>query len=87
MEKWFDTLKEEIKWNKAWLFGHFHEDRIVRPHVEMYMNDFETLDTIAKRWEDWDDGYKLDWWLRLDPCWPFWGEEMDKRKDKNNHVF
>lgn len=82
MERWMDTLKEEITWNCAWLFGHFHEDRIVRPHVEMYMNDFETLDAIAQRWKDWDDGYKLDWWLRLDPCWPFWGEEMNKRQDK-----
>ena len=84
MERWMDTLKEEITWNCAWLFGHFHEDRIVRPHVEMYMNDFETLDEIAKRWEDWDNGYKLDWWLRLDPCWPFWNEEMDKRKNKDS---
>ena len=82
MERWMDTLKEEITWNCAWLFGHFHEDRIVRPHVEMYMNDFETLDAIAQRWKDWDNGYKLDWWLRLDPCWPFWGEEINKRQNK-----
>lgn len=82
MERWMDTLKEEVHWKYAWVFGHFHEDRIVRPHVEMYMHDYETLDAIAERWSDWDNGYKLDWWLRLDPCWPFWGEEQDKRETK-----
>lgn len=86
MEKWMDNLKDEIHWNYAWLFGHFHEDRIVRPHVEMYMNAMETLDNIAQRWKDWDAGYKLDWWLRVDPYWQFWNEEMSKRKPKN-HTF
>ena len=82
MERWFDTLKEEIHWNCAWLFGHFHDDRMVRPHVEMYMNKYDTLDTIAQRWKDWDNGYRLDWWLRLDPCWPFWDDERAKRVEK-----
>ena len=47
------------------------------------MNAMETLDNIAQRWKDWDAGYKLDWWLRLDPCWQFWSKEMSKRKPKN----
>ena len=88
MERWMDTLKEEISWNYAWLFGHFHDDRIVRPHVEMYMNYFSSLDEIAKRWKEWDDGYKLDWYLKLNPCWPGWADELKKRKVKeNNSVF
>ena len=84
MEKWLDNIKDEIHWNCAWLFGHFHDDRIVRPHVEMYMNNLESLDNIAERWKYWDNGYKLDWWLKLDPCWPFWKDEMDKRVSKVN---
>lgn len=85
-ERWMDELKNKIHWRYAWLFGHFHKDRIVRPHVEMYMDYFETLDEIAERWKAWDNGYQLDWWLRanLDPCWEFWEEEMNKRKVKDN---
>ncbi len=84
MEEWLETIKDQIVVNKAWLFGHFHDDRIVRPHAEMYYVKSETLDYIAKRWEDWDNGYKLDWWLKLDPTWYFWGEEQNKRKFKDD---
>jgi 3-oxoacid CoA-transferase subunit A len=84
MERWMNDLKNQIHWNHAWLFGHFHADRIVRPHVEMFMSDICPLEEIANRWKDWDDGYKLDWWLELDPTWPFWNEEMDKRKYKSS---
>lgn len=82
MEYWFDDLKNNIKWNIAWLFGHFHDNRIVRPHVEMYYTDFSSLSDIEKRWKDWDDGYRLNWWLKLDPNYYFWQEEFDKRKSK-----
>lgn len=87
MERWLDNMKDEVHYKVAWLFGHFHDDRIVRPHVEMYMNDFETLDTIADRWNGWDAGRKLDWWLKLDPCWPFWAEEMAKREGNTTSAF
>lgn len=63
MEKWMDVFKDHITWN-AWLFGHFHDDRLVRPGVEMYMNDTENLDTIYERWTC---GREPDWWLRKDP--------------------
>lgn len=79
MERWFDTLRQEIHWNCAWLFGHFHKDRIMRPHVEMYMDRYDSLDDIAQRWKDWDNGYKFEWWFQTDPCWPFWTDELNKR--------
>lgn len=63
MELWMDKLKDSITWT-AWLFGHFHDDRLVRPGVEMYMNDTESLDTIYERWTC---GREPDWWLRKDP--------------------
>ena len=63
MEKWLDDFKNHIDW-KIWLFGHYHDDRLVRPGVEMYFNDIEDWDTVMKRWENPDN---LDWWLKKDP--------------------
>jgi 3-oxoacid CoA-transferase subunit A len=65
MEQWMDELKDNIDWN-IWLFGHFHADRIERPHVEqMYMN-YENLDTIWNRWNG-NHNCKDDWWLPKSP--------------------
>lgn len=63
MENWLETFKDKIDWN-IWLFGHFHDDRLVRPGVEMYYNDIENLQDILMRWTG--EG-KLDWWLKKDP--------------------
>ena len=63
MERWMDTFKDKVTWN-AWLFGHFHNDRLVRPGVEMYSTDIETLQAIYDRWTS---GKELDWWLSKDP--------------------
>ena len=81
MEKWFDDLKDKISWKYAWCFGHFHEDRIIRPHVEMYMENFQFLSDIAWRWEDWDNGYRLPWGVNLSyATYSFWNEDIAKRK-------
>lgn len=53
MEKWFNTLKDSINWD-IWLFGHYHEDRIERPHVEMFYHSIENIENIWKRWHDED---------------------------------
>jgi len=80
MEKWLDNLKNEINWKYAWLFGHFHEDNVIRPHVEMFMNNFATLDEIADRWEKWDNGIRLPFGLKLNfTTYPDWNEENAKR--------
>ena len=63
MEKWFDSFKDMIDWN-VWLFGHYHDDRLIRPGVEMYFKDIEELSTI---WERWQHPDQLDWWLKKDP--------------------
>ena len=63
MELWLDKVKQNIDWS-IWLFGHYHDDRLVRPGVEMYFNDIEDWDTVMKRWENPDN---LDWWLKKDP--------------------
>lgn len=63
MEKWLDDFKNHIDW-KIWLFGHYHDDRLIRPGVEMYYKDIEDWEDIMKRWEDPEH---LDWWLKKDP--------------------
>ena len=81
MERWFDNIKNEITWKYAWLFGHFHEDRIIRPHVEMIQDNFYSLHDIADRWIKWDEGIRLPWYLNLSyTTYPFWNDENAKRK-------
>ena len=50
MEIWLNQLKNEIQW-KVWCFGHFHADRFERPRVEMFFEDYDSLDNIMQRWE------------------------------------
>ena len=63
MELWMDKLKDQVNWN-VWLFGHFHDDRLVRPHVEMFFNDYEDLAAIFERWNNEDE---IPWWMKKDP--------------------
>lgn len=48
-EYWLETIKNEVSWGH-WLFGHFHDNRMVRPYVEMYYNIIDSLDNIIERW-------------------------------------
>lgn len=66
MEVWLDKMCNELDWN-IWLFGHYHSDRMERPHVEMFFNDTDELENIYKRWERYDDTGELDWWLPKSP--------------------
>lgn len=67
MEEWLDKIYDMIKVKSAWCFGHYHADRLERPHVEQYFNDIEELDLIARRWEEYDKGMELDWYLVKSP--------------------
>ena len=62
MESWLNDLKDKFEW-KVWLFGHYHDDRLVRPGVEMYYHDIENIQDI---WERWQKPDHLDWWLKKD---------------------
>ena len=62
MEIWMNKFKDMINWG-VWLFGHYHADRLERPHVEQFYFEVEDLDTILKRWEKYDQTKELDWWL------------------------
>ena len=66
MELWLDKLKDQCNWN-IWIFGHYHNGRAERPHVEMYYRDIEELEVIYDRWRRYDTTKKLDWWIRKSP--------------------
>lgn len=66
MEIWMDGLKDKFDWN-VWCFGHYHRDRLERPHVEMYYNDIEELNSINNRWKEYDKGGTLLWYLVKSP--------------------
>lgn len=62
MELWMNQVKDTFDWN-IWLFGHFHADRIERPHVQQFYMDYENLDSIWNRWNNkctYDNEYNLN---------------------------
>ena len=66
MEIWMNEIKDTFDWH-VWCFGHFHADRLERPHVEMYYHDIESLEDIHIRWSQYDQTGELDWWLKKSP--------------------
>lgn len=67
MEVWLDELKDNVKW-KYWLFGHYHADRIERPHVEQFYQEYEDVESIIARWNKYDETGELDWYLLKSPA-------------------
>lgn len=65
MEIWMDILREAINW-KIWCFGHFHADRIERPRVEQFYQEYENLNTVWNRWEG-NKTFENEWWLPKSP--------------------
>lgn len=64
MENWLEGLKDSFVWN-VWLFGHYHADRLERPHVEQLYQVIENLDNIWDRW--YGENEILNWWIRKSP--------------------
>lgn len=79
MEVWMDFFKDYIDWN-VWLFGHFHADRIERPHVQQFYMDYENLDAIWNRWND-KCTYADEWDLDKSPYMALWDAENNKEAD------
>lgn len=79
MEVWMDFFKDYIDWN-VWLFGHFHADRIERPHVQQFYVDYENLDAIWNRWND-KCTYTDEWDLDKSPYMALWDAENNKEAD------
>lgn len=66
MEVWLNSFKDMISWN-LWLFGHYHADRIERPYVEQFYQEYEDLNSIFDRWTKYHKTGELDWWLPKSP--------------------
>lgn len=66
MERFLTGVRKNIDWD-VWCFGHYHDDRLIRPYVEMFYRDIEPLDRIYNRWQKYDEDGELDWWLNKDP--------------------
>lgn len=49
MEQFLEEVKKEVKWN-IWCFGHYHADRLERPHVEQFYYRYDWLSEIYERW-------------------------------------
>lgn len=67
MEVWLDELKDNVKW-KYYLFGHYHADRIERPHVEQFYQEYEDVESIIARWNKYDETGELDCYLPKSPA-------------------
>lgn len=68
MEIWMDHLKDTVNWG-VWCFGHYHADRIERPHVEQYYYFVENIENIWNRWQEYDKTKRFDeWWLNKSPA-------------------
>ena len=66
MEVWLNNFKEKINWD-IWCFAHYHIDRLERPHVEIFYQEVEPLDTIISRWKKYDETGEVDWWIPRSP--------------------
>ena len=66
MEYFLEKIKDNIDWG-VYCFGHYHADRVERPHVEQFYTDYEDINTIWQRWQNYDKTNELDWWLLKSP--------------------
>ena len=80
MELWMEDIKLSFSWN-IWLFGHYHDDRLERPHVEQYFKKTEELDSIYNRWLVYDKDGQLPWYIKKAPL--FYNGEDCPHKIKN----
>lgn len=61
MEFFLSTIAHSITWD-AWLFGHYHDTRLIRPHVMMLYEDSIDAREVLDLWD------KGNWhWMKKDP--------------------
>ncbi len=78
MEIWLDELKNHIDWG-VWCFGHYHADRIERPCVEQFYNDYEDMEVVWNRWHG-KRTYPDEWWLPKSPYMYLWEKSEENQK-------
>lgn len=63
MELWLEENKDNFQ-NAIYLFGHYHDNRLVREKAEMYYAGYDTLDNIIARW---NSNKQPDYYYPKDP--------------------
>lgn len=66
MEKFLEKINQEVEWG-FWFFGHYHQDRIEAPFMEMFYTDISALDDILKYWNNYKTTKELPWYLIKSP--------------------
>lgn len=66
MEKFLEKIKQDVNWS-YWFFGHYHQDRIEAPFMEMFYTDITALDDILKYWDEYKITGELPWYLIKSP--------------------
>ena len=65
MEKFLEEIEKNVNY-WCWLFGHYHDDRLVRPGVEMFYHRIDNIEDIVTRWMKYEktgerpEGYVCD---------------------------
>ena len=67
MEHFLEEIMSYRIYHGIWCFGHYHQDRIEAPYVEMFYTDTEDLEDVYQRWEEFDKTHELPWWLHKGP--------------------
>lgn len=76
MELWLEEIEKTIPY-KIWLFGHYHADRMERPHVQLVYKTIEEIDDIYNRWCGDPPTIDEEYWL---PKSPFYYEGQQSLK-------
>lgn len=62
MEIWMDKVKDACKWD-VWCWGHYHQDRLERPHCEMFYQKPVDMNVVWERWQK----DEPEWWIPKSP--------------------
>lgn len=65
-ELFLSEAENELSY-KVWLFGHYHADRLERPHVQQMFKYIESLDDIMNRWYGQPPTVEEEYWLTKSP--------------------
>lgn len=77
MELFMEEIAQCFGW-RVWCFGHYHADRLERPGVEQFYRDTEPLKAVWQRWQTYEKGEELDWWLVKSPM--FYADDIILQK-------
>jgi len=67
MELYLDEIEPLLQPYGIWLFGHYHADRLERPHVQQMYKAIEDLDDIYNRWYGNNPTFNDEYWIPKSP--------------------